>query len=91
MGYLGKLVNDKKIDNFEPVLLDIHGGDLNGFVLVRGGWNELNELRQTEEWIQWATEGAYLMEGFGVIDAFLGDDFEARMQHWGKVSKKFKK
>ena len=34
--YWGKLQADGKIDDFEVVLLTPHGGDLQGFALLRG-------------------------------------------------------
>ena len=34
--YYGKLQQEGQIDSFEPVLIAPHGGDLGGFVLLRG-------------------------------------------------------
>ena len=34
--YYNQLQNAGKIESFEPVILANHGGDLNGFVLIRG-------------------------------------------------------
>ena len=36
MEYYGKLLADSRVESFEPVLLSPHGGDLNGFILIRG-------------------------------------------------------
>ena len=43
--YWGKLQADGKIDDFEVVLLTPHGGDLQGFALLRGSEQQVNALR----------------------------------------------
>src|SRR5262249_38718687 len=37
------------IESFEPVALEPHGGDLQGFLLVRGDREKLNALRSSED------------------------------------------
>src|SRR5262249_19954968 len=49
MGFWAKQVAAGKIESFEPVLLDRHGGDMNGFVLIRGSAANLAELANSEE------------------------------------------
>ena len=34
--YYGRLQADGRIESFEPCLLEPHGGDLAGFILIRG-------------------------------------------------------
>jgi hypothetical protein len=41
MEYYTGLQSDGRIESFEPVLLWAHGGDLNGFVIVRGDAEKL--------------------------------------------------
>ncbi len=40
--YYGRLQQEGKIDSFEPVLIAPHGGDLGGFVLLRGERGKLD-------------------------------------------------
>ncbi|MBT9455625.1 MAG: hypothetical protein IV097_03305 [Burkholderiaceae bacterium] len=35
---------------FEPILLDPHGGDLNGFFLIRGDSPQLDTLMASDDW-----------------------------------------
>jgi hypothetical protein len=37
LGYYANLQSTKEIENFEVVMLEAHGGDLHGFILLRGG------------------------------------------------------
>ena len=81
VGYVTKLQAEKHIDSFEPVLMRPHGGDLNGFFLIRGDAGKLATLRQSDHWKDWEAWGGYHMQGFGVIECALADgvgDFMAR-------------
>ena len=47
--YFAGLQAEGAIESFEPVFLELHGGDLNGFFLVRGEAAQLAALRVDEE------------------------------------------
>lgn len=85
IGYLTGLQREKRIDNFEPVFLRPHGGDLNGFILIRGDAAKLAELRATEQWKDWEIWGAYNLQGFGSNDCIIGDAVGETMGRWAKV------
>ena len=65
--YLGGLQQAGTIQSFEPVLLDSHGGDLNGFFLIRGESANLDALLSSEEWQTHVTRGALHLAGMGVV------------------------
>jgi hypothetical protein len=85
LGYLGGLQQAGEIESFEPVLLAHHGGDLNGFILIRGDGAQLNALQGTEAWVAHATRGGYNMEGFGTVRGVTGEGVGAWMAGWAKV------
>jgi hypothetical protein len=60
------------IDSFEPVLLQPHGGDLDGFMLVRGERDALQRLVTSPEWERLSSRSQAIIHGFGVVRAFLG-------------------
>ena len=62
LGYLGGLQQAGAIDSFEPVLLSPHGGDLNGFFLIRGDNEALNALQASDEWLTHQTRGGQHLE-----------------------------
>lgn len=72
MGYFGGLQQEGVIESFEPVMLSPHGGDLAGFVLVRGEEEKLARILATDEWRVLATRADYVAEHFGVVRAWLG-------------------
>ena len=86
IGYLTVQVMEKKIESFEPVVTRPHGGDLNGFFLIRGDRAQLNALQDTEQWKDWEVWGAYHMEGFGIVECNLGAEIAATMQRFAKLA-----
>ncbi len=85
--YLSRLQAEKYIESFEPVLTRPHGGDLNGFFLIRGNRDKFNELRETDHWKDWEVWGAYNMVGFGIVECLLGADMTDSLQRFGKLLK----
>ena len=85
MEYYGKLQAEGRIESFEPVLLTAHGGDLNGFFLIRGDAEKLSEIRREDDFVDFVIEGGYCLGGFGVITAYIGEGLEAVFNNWSKL------
>ena len=62
LAFYGRLQEEGTIENFEPVFLEPHGGDLNGFILIRGDAEKLAALRVSEEFTQIATKATLVVE-----------------------------
>jgi hypothetical protein len=75
----GRLQQDGRIESFEPVLLGPHGGDLQGFFLLRGGRARLDELVRSEEFERVATRAGFIVESFGVVPAYCGEGIQRPM------------
>src|SRR5215472_9633574 len=71
-GYLAKLQASGQIESFEPVFTSPHGGDLNGFFLIRADQAKLNALEQSDQWKDWIAWGSYHLMGFGVVHCMFG-------------------
>jgi hypothetical protein len=76
IGYYTQLQQQGTIESFEPVLLEPHGGDLNGFVLIRGDREKLNALRTSEEFIRLYRRAGLLVDNMGIINAFIGEELQ---------------
>jgi hypothetical protein len=50
-----------------------HGGNLNGFTVVRGDSGKLDALLSSEEWEATVTRAAVLMDGFGGVRGVTGE------------------
>jgi hypothetical protein len=79
LGYLGGLAESGEIESFEPVVLEPHGGDLAGFVLIRGDADRLHSVRVSDEWTKHMTRGGLMTENFGIVSAVLGERMERQM------------
>jgi hypothetical protein len=84
--YYGTLQQDGRIDSFEPVLIAPHGGDLAGFILLRGSRASLDEIRSSEEFQRLVTRATAIVDDLGVIDAYTGEALAQQMATFQTVS-----
>ncbi len=86
MAYWGGQQQAGAIASFEPVLLSPHGGDLNGFILIRGDAAKLGQLMTSDEYLAIETKANLLLEGHGVTGAVFGEEMTRRMGIFQKVA-----
>ncbi len=79
LGLYSELAETGQIESFEPALLDPHGGDLNGFLLVRGSREQIDALRAREDFQRTVARAGLVLEGFGVVQAHIGEGLDARL------------
>ena len=84
MQYYGRLQQQGEIDSFEPFALEPHGGDLAGFLLVRGDPDKLSRLRTSEEFVRLNTRAGLVVDRFGVVSAFAGEDLNRLFADFGQ-------
>jgi hypothetical protein len=82
LGYYGRLQEEGTIEGFEPVFLEPHGGDLNGFILIRGDAEKLASLRVSEEFTQYAIRASLMVEGFGIVGADLAERLQRQLEFY---------
>jgi hypothetical protein len=80
LAYYGRLQQEGTIEGLEPVILEPHGGDLQGFILLRGNQEKLAKLRVDDEFVRLSTRAGLIVEGFGVAGAALGDGLQASIE-----------
>src|SRR5262245_52381939 len=84
LGYLESQKAAGGLDSFEPVLLAPHGGDMNGFILIRGEGAKLAALKSSDEFLDLTTRAAYNVDMFGFVDAFLGGELQKQLGRFGQ-------
>jgi hypothetical protein len=84
--YYGTLQQDGRIDSFEPVLLAPHGGELAGFILLRGSRASLDEIRSSQEFQRLVARAAAIVDDVGFIDAYAGEALAQQMAIFQSVS-----
>lgn len=80
VAYWGGLQGDGKIESFEVAFLLPHGGDLAGFVLIRGSEEQMNALRVDDEFGRQITRVDLIVESLGVVDAALEGGIQRGME-----------
>jgi len=85
VGYLTGLQEGGTIESFDVVFLNAHGGDMNGFFLIRGEPAALSAVMSGDEWVTHMTRAALHLEGAGAIRGATGDEVGERMALWGSL------
>jgi hypothetical protein len=71
-----------KIESFDPVLLEPHGGCVNGFFLIRGTSQQITALADSPEWIEHQVRAQLHLDGAGSWRAVTGAAVNERMGMW---------
>jgi hypothetical protein len=77
------------IESFETVLLEPHGGDLAGFFLVRGTQEQIATAHASEDFRRLHVRAGMIVEGLGVVGAFLGDGLGAAVERYQTAAAEF--
>ena len=82
LGWYASLQEQGVIESFEPVFLEPHGGDLSGFILIRGDANKLAALRVSEDFVQHLTRVGLIVDKLGVVGADMGERLERQVGYF---------
>ncbi len=77
--YLGGAQQRGEIQGFSSVLLEPHGGDLAGYLLIRGEPDRLSQLRGDAEFLRLITRGGLTVTKLGVVAAWADQAFSEQM------------
>jgi hypothetical protein len=84
MQFYGRLQQQGEIEGFEPILLEPHGGDLDGFVLIRGDAEKLARLRISSEFNSYIQRAQLLLMHVGIVGALYGEELQQSMAEFGR-------
>ena len=71
--YYGQLQESGKVESFDAWFLAPHGGDLGGFIILRGKRERLDEVQRSPEFERLQTRVAMIVDGSGAVNAYTGD------------------
>jgi hypothetical protein len=80
--FFRECVENGRIESFEPVFLEPHGGDLGGFILLRGEVAKLAALRTDEEFTRLILRATLYVDGMGIVGADLAERLERQMAYY---------
>jgi hypothetical protein len=68
----GQMQSDGRIEDFEVALLNPHGGDLQGFALLRGSEDQMDAVPRDDDFERLMTRASLIVENLGIIPAAMG-------------------
>ena len=80
VGLFGRMQNDGRIEKFDVVFLDPHGGDLGGCFLLHCTTDQLHAVRDDKDFQREITRADLLVDGMGVVDGYTGDGIAEQME-----------
>jgi hypothetical protein len=75
-----------QIASFDPVILSAHGGDLNGFILVKGEQAKLDALQHSDKFQDLTTKVALNVQGVGVIRGWSGESLGGVIERYANLT-----
>jgi hypothetical protein len=85
--YLTGLVEQGRVFSVEPFFLEPHGGDLEGFFIVRGDRDELNKIRYEDDFQRLSVRAQVVVNSFGVVGAITGEQLNKHMAWFAEAAK----
>jgi hypothetical protein len=73
-----------KVESVNTYLLEPHGGELNGFAVLNGDAEALDEVRRSDEWQRLVVKAGLIVENLGVVAAVTGEALTAQMGVYGE-------
>lgn len=71
MAYYGALQQSGDIEKIEVAILEAHGGELGGFILLRGDRERLARVRGSVEFERLVVRAGFVVDHIGVVSALL--------------------
>ena len=84
--YMSKLVSEGRVDSIEPFFLEPHGGDLEGFWVLRGETEKLSQLRIDDDFQHYTVRAQAVVNGFRVIGATSGERLNQHMAWFAEAA-----
>jgi hypothetical protein len=80
--YYGRLQDEGEIESIEPVFLEPHGGDLSGFILLRGDAEKLAAIRVSDDFTQLAIRAGLYVDSLGIVGASMAERLQRNMAYY---------
>ena len=69
----GQMQSDGRIEGFDVTLLEPHGGELAGFVLLRGSEEQIDAVHHDEGFERVMQRADLIVDGLGIVPALVGE------------------
>ena len=86
--YWGRLQQEGKIERFDVTVLSPSGGDVTGFIVVRGTAAQIDSVRRTKEFQQLLNRVQLVVSHLRVNDAYVDEGLAQIMSQYQEVVEK---
>ncbi len=86
LAYMTRLVAEGRVASIEPFFLEPHGGELEGFWILRGDLDKLAQLRVDDEFQRFAVRAQAVVSSFGVVGATTGERLNQHMAWFAEAA-----
>lgn len=73
VGFYGRCQQEGRIESFDVILLEPHGGGLAGYMELHGSADQLNTLRQDEQFRRLMIDASLIVDELGTVDGFANE------------------
>jgi hypothetical protein len=83
--YYGRLQQEGRIERFDVAVLNPTGGDLGGFIMLRGTAEQIDSARRSEEFQRLQNRVQLIANGLRITDAFVDEGLAQVMKQYEDV------
>jgi hypothetical protein len=73
IGFYGRCQQEGRIESFDVILLEPHGGGLQGYAQLHGSADQLAALREAEDFQRLLTDASLIIEELGVVGGYANE------------------
>ena len=73
IGFYGRCQQEGRIESFDVVLLEPHGGGLQGYAELHGSADQLAALREAEDFQRLLIDAGLIVEELGVVGGIMNE------------------
>jgi hypothetical protein len=73
VGFYGRCQQEGRVESFDVILLEPHGGGLAGYMELHGSADQLNALREDEEFRAIMIDASLIVDELGIVDGFANE------------------
>ena len=79
VGFYGRCQQEGRIESFDVILLEPHGGGLGGYMELHGSADQLNALRQDEQFRRLMIDASLIVDELGIVDGYANEGIAREM------------
>jgi hypothetical protein len=73
VGFYGRCQQEGRIESFDVILLEPHGGGLQGYIELHASADQLSTLRDSEDFQRLMTDASLIVSELGVVSGFANE------------------